>query len=324
MHRATVPSRAPHGLQFAIVAASLVCLAACRQVTPVSVSTPLTLTMGGPTSPALALGEAIARSSPPMVPGVPIQIRSSIGSVDNIEAIQAGAADIGLATADLAYFSFVGQLEPGEKPFDRLRGIAILTQIPVNLVVTSNSRIHGVADLRGKRVGVGEVGTSSFISASVVLKAFGIDLDMVHAERVPLNSAPLELEEGTLDAYFINGYLEPPTDFVHPDRHVLPLEGAGVDQLRREYPFLRPMRVPSGVYPGGAVRTVGVDWLLVCRSGLDEGTVYHFTKSFFKNLSSLSTVLDALRFMDLERAPATPIPLHEGAARYYREREIAQ
>jgi TRAP transporter TAXI family solute receptor len=280
--------------------------------------------MGGPTSPALALGEAMARSRPSMVPGVPIQIRSSVGAIDNIEAIQSGVADIGLATADLAYFSFVGQLEPDEKPFDRLRAIAVLTQIPVNLVVKSDSNIHGVSDLRGKRVGVGEVGTSSLITASVVLKAFGVDLDMIHAERVPLNNAPAELEAGTLDAYFINGYLEPPSDFVRPDRRVLPLAGGGVDQLRREYPFLRPMRVPSGVYPGGAVRTVGVDWLLVCRSGLDESIVYNFTKSFFKNLSSLSSVVDALRFMDLERAPATPIPLHEGAARYYREREIAQ
>jgi TRAP-type uncharacterized transport system substrate-binding protein len=26
--------------------------------------------------------------------------------------------------------------------------------------------------------------------------------------------------------------------------------------------------------------------------------------------------------MDLEQAPATPVPLHEGAARYYREREF--
>jgi TRAP transporter TAXI family solute receptor len=205
-----------------------------------------------------------------------------------------------------------------------LRGIAILTQIPVNLVVKSNSNIHGVTYLRGKRIGVGEVGTSSFLTAAVVLKTFGLDLNTIRVERVPMNSAPSQLEAGAIDAYFINGYLEPPSDFVRPDRRVLPLAGAGVVQLRREYPFLRPMRVPSSVYPGGAVRTVGVDWLLDCRSGLDETIVYSFTKSFFKNLSSLSSVVDALRFMDLERAPATPIPLHEGAARYYREREIAQ
>jgi len=64
--------------------------------------------------------------------------------------------------------------------------------------------------------------------------------------------------------------------------------------------------------------------VLVCRSGLDEGLVYDLTRRFFEALPSLSSSQDALRFIDLEQAPAMPIPLHEGAARYYRERELLQ
>jgi TRAP-type uncharacterized transport system substrate-binding protein len=71
-----------------------------------------------------------------------------------------------------------------------------------------------------------------------------------------------------------------------------------------------------------STRTIGVDSILVCRRELDEGLVYELTKFFFQALPTLSFSQDALRSMDLEQAPATPIPLHAGAARYYREREL--
>jgi TRAP-type uncharacterized transport system substrate-binding protein len=70
------------------------------------------------------------------------------------------------------------------------------------------------------------------------------------------------------------------------------------------------------------VHTVGIDTIIACRAGLDETLVYTLTKTFFDVLPELAVRLDALRRMDLARAPATPIPLHDGAARYYREREL--
>jgi TRAP transporter TAXI family solute receptor len=307
----------------ACMMALTVVTSACQESPASPAPKTLTLTMGGPTTPALQLGEALANARA-FVPGVQIRLRPSSGTVGNVNALQAGDADIGVTFADIAYFAFVGQLEGGSRPFDRLRGIAVLTLFPVNLVVKSSSGIRDVADLRGKRVGFGAVGTNGLVTPAVVLKAFGIDLDMIHVERVSPPEAWRKLDDGTIDAYFITGYLEPQNAFTGPDRIVLPLAGPAIDRLSQEYAFLRPMRVPPGVYPGGAVRTVGVDWLLVCRSGLDEDVVYNFTKSFFENLQEFSIAVDALKFVDLERAPATPIPLHEGAARYYREREVSR
>ncbi|MPZ74895.1 MAG: hypothetical protein GEU74_17070, partial [Nitriliruptorales bacterium] len=95
-------------------------------------------------------------------------------------------------------------------------------------------------------------------------------------------------------------------------------------QLRREYPFLRPAVVPRNAYPGVSetMRTIGIATLFVCRSDLGEGVVYELTKAFFDALPSLARSQDILRFSDLDQAPAAPIPLHAGAARYYREREL--
>ena len=70
------------------------------------------------------------------------------------------------------------------------------------------------------------------------------------------------------------------------------------------------------------MHTIGVDNLLLCRSDLQDELVYELTKRFFDALPRLASEQPSLRLMDFAQAPATPIPLHDGAARYYREREL--
>jgi len=104
--------------------------------------------------------------------------------------------------------------------------------------------------------------------------------------------------------------------------HLLPLTGAPIEWLHREYPFFRPMLIAGGAYPRHPlpVRTIGVHSLLLCRVDLDEGLVYRLTKALFQSLAEQANEL--LWSVDLDRAAATPIPLHAGAARYYCEREL--
>ena len=94
------------------------------------------------------------------------------------------------------------------------------------------------------------------------------------------------------------------------------------DRLRHAYPFFRQTVIPARSYAGqpDPVHTIGVDNLLVCRRGLDEPTAHDLARAFFSALP----ILPMPTLMDLEQAPATPIPLHDGAARYYRERELAR
>jgi TRAP-type uncharacterized transport system substrate-binding protein len=73
-----------------------------------------------------------------------------------------------------------------------------------------------------------------------------------------------------------------------------------------------------------SIRDMGVLYLLVCARDLDEPLVYNLTRRFFEVLPSLVPQQDSLRLVDLQQVAATPIPLHPGAARYYRERELAR
>jgi TRAP transporter TAXI family solute receptor len=272
------------------------------------------------------LGEGLARAYERSLGAVDLQIHPSAGAVTNVEAIQRGDADLGFAFADVAYMAYIGRLAGASGPFDRLRGIAVLQLTPVQLVVRRDPHIREVVDLRGRRIGVGPPGSGTALTAGLVLEAFGIAASAAHAETLQFNDAADRLVRGTLDAMF-DAAIYPAQSVMAATRagaRIMPLTGGPIERLAHDYPFLRATVIPRDTYPGmsSSIRTIGVDSLLICRRDLDETLVYDLTRRFFEALPSLSSSLGALRFMDLDQAPATPIPLHDGAARFYREREL--
>ena len=234
-----------------------------------------------------------------------------------VTALQKGDVDVTILFADVAYLAFVGQL--GGQPYDRLRGMATLNPNPVYLIVRRGSAIRKLEDLQGRRVGMGRVGASTALTASAVLETLGLH---VEASNAAVGEALTALSTGELDALFVGGVS--PADQIRAavakDVEVLSFSPATIARLQRRNPFLRGMVIPRDLSHGAQGLTIGLDGLLACRSGLDADMVYGITKAFFQALPDLSA-FDAppLRQMNPEDASATPIPLHEGAARYYRE-----
>ena len=124
---------------------------------------------------------------------------------------------------------------------------------------------------------------------------------------------------GTLDVAFVPLDLEP-----DPRLRLLPLERVVIDALIPEFPFVRPIEVSATELTDQAVLTltVGVDGLLICRADLPEEIAYLLVQGFFDSREPLVTSFPPLIMANIEDASATPIPLHVGAARYYREREV--
>ena len=300
------------------------CTSAAPDVKPSQVTVRIATAMSG--GGFLPLANHLAGVFRQTLPHLTIETVSSAGGVANIEALQRGDADLGLAFADVTYLSFQGRWRPGEAPYDRLRAVAVMQLTPVQLVVRQHSHIRDVADLRGHRVGVGPPGSGTAVTADLVLTAFGVKPTDVRAETLPFKDAADRMIDGTLDAMFDDAIYpaEAILTAVRAGARLLPLHGVPIERLRHQYPFFRRTTIPRGAYLGATseVHTIGVDSLLICRQGLDEGLVYDLTRVFFEALPSQPFLQDALRFMDLDQAPATPIPLHEGAARYYRQREL--
>jgi TRAP transporter TAXI family solute receptor len=323
----------PTALRFRLAVAAAAVLAATIQrgggpsaasaQTPQEVVRLLTALPGGGFRPLAEDLVSVYRRS---LPDVSFETAPGLSAEASLESIQQGGADLSFAFADQAYVAFIGRPRSGITPDDRLRAIANLGVTPLQFVVRKGSRIRSVRDLRGATVGVGAPGSGTELTVEMLLESYGLPASSIHAEHLSLVEAARGIANGTLDAMF--------SDTIYPAAGItlattgggqlIPLTGPPIDHLRRLYQFFKPARLPRTAYPGmhEDVVTIGVDSLLVCRRDLDEELVYQLTKTFFDALPTLSSARTALRFMDADQAAAAPIPLHDGAARYYREREL--
>jgi len=317
--------------KLAVIVGTCLVAAACAEEPSVRVQAQEPLSVRLRTGPQgggfFPLGEQLAHAIGDRVPGVVIQTLSSSGAVANVHAVQDGTTELGFTFADVAYIAYSGQLTGDPRPFERLRAIAVLQVTPIALAVRADLPIHSPADLRGRRVGLGPSGSGTALTARLILKAFGVDTSVSDIETIGFQEAASRLADGTLDAMFDNAINQSDSlrRAIESRARLVPIEGPSVDNLRREYPFLKLTTISRLMYPGlpASVHTIGVDGVLICRSDLDEHLVYNLTKQLFVSIETLSGS-GALRAMDVSQASATPIPLHDGAARYYRERELSR
>jgi TRAP transporter TAXI family solute receptor len=177
-------------------------------------------------------------------------------------------------------------------------------------------------------VGVGPKDSSSSIVGRLVLEAF--ELDPLTIKVISTRAAAAEaLINRTIDAVILPGYVYPDavmSSAIKDGAYFVPITGPAVDRLRETHPFVRVTAIPRNVIAGqtSVIPTIGVDMVVVCAGDLDEALVYELTKQLFIAFPRLSGVEAGLRFLNAEEAAATPIPLHPGAARYFRERELSR
>jgi TRAP transporter TAXI family solute receptor len=243
-------------------------------------------------------------------------------SVTNLMDLQRGTIDVAIAMADVAYLAFAGQLEEVSEPFSQLRGIAMLDDIPFHFLVGPNPRINSIHQLKGARVALGPDGSATVSIAETLLAAYGLTVADVRGERRSYPETVQGLLRGDLDAAFMTLALnsEPVRQATTGGARLLPVDGPEIEGLKQRRPYLRQTLIPARIYFGQTtpIRTLAVDLVLLCRVDLSEDIVYRLLEAYFETPPGTPPP------MDLERAPATPMPLHPGAARYYRQRQLSR
>jgi hypothetical protein len=143
---------------------------------------------------------------------------------------------------------------------------------------------------------------------------------------MPDADLPRSLGAGDLDAVFYRGNDPYPLIqemMLTPGVSFIPISKDQIETIRRHHPFLHSTSVPAGIYGNHPeIETVGGDMLFACRADLPEELVYWVTRTLFESLPELADSFPPLRRIDPEHVQASPIPLHRGAARFYREREL--
>ncbi len=310
-------------LRWAAALVLIASLSACVRPSAAPTRQTVRIGTGSQTGNYYPVGVALARTFATAMPDVDAEVKVTGGTLANMDALLNGSADVVFSYADVAYAAYVGGPGDQPEPFTGLRALALLQLLPVQFVVSDRSPVRDVSDLPGRKVIF--VGGGTNLAAERIVRAYGVDPKsiLLQQQSSPEDSIA-DLSSGKLDAIFVLSRY--PVDNVsgalERGSHLMPLAGAPIEQLHREYPFFRPMLIAGGAYPKQSlpVRTIGVHSLLLCRVDLDERLVYRLTKALFQSLAEQSNEL--LWSVDLDRAAATPIPLHAGAARYYREREL--
>ena len=276
------------------------------------------------TSMARALGKTLGSQSP----RYDVQIVVTEGGISSLESVQRGDSDCGFSYANVAYEAYAGRLSNDPEPLRRLRGVALVQISPLYFLIRQGLEIGSVSDLRGHTLAYGTSGSASSRAGMLVLNAFGLDAEAVRLRDEAFSPSFRALKDGSLDAILFLA-AEPSmavTNALRAGARLLPLEGLTVDSLRERYPFLHPLLIHADTYPGQhhPVRTVGVESLLLCREGVPLEDVRRVTEGWMTTFAELVREGQLAEGVTADLASATPIPLHPGAAAYYRSRQVSQ
>jgi TRAP transporter TAXI family solute receptor len=308
--------------------AALVLAAACAGSDAQFIS----IATGGTGGVYYPYGGGLAKVLNENVPGIRATAEVTSASVDNLKLIRDGKADIAFALADT-----VADAAAGRGAFDGapvpVASLAVLYANYTHLVTLGSSGIGSVADLRGRTISTGAAGSGTEVIALRILRAAGMDPDTdLRRQALGASESAGALKDGKVDAFFWSGGL--PTaavqDLAHSQGVTIRLIPTGefVPALQREFGVLYfPLEIPAGAYPGvqTPVPVVGVANVLVVNRSMPESLAYDITRVLFERQAELEAIHPEARHLSIERAvEGSPVPLHPGADRYYRERTAKQ
>jgi TRAP transporter TAXI family solute receptor len=254
------------------------------------------------------------------LPDARVETEHTSGSLVVVSSVNEGKGDFGFSTADIAYTAYRRGIDQAQYPHTNLRAIAVRWVNSIYAIVPSTSDVRTIADLRGKRVGVSVQGSGYELLTRLILETYGLSYADMQARFVEADRLTDALRNRELDAIMLSATpLSDLSKVRDAGFRVVPLDRDAVKRLQSQYPFVKTVTLDrDGLGPRDSM-TVGVDSVLVCRADLDEPAAYQLTKVLYQILSDLARSEPAI---DPGNASATPIPLHPGAARFYREQEV--
>jgi TRAP transporter TAXI family solute receptor len=261
------------------------------------------------------------------VEGLIAVAQTTHGSVQNVKAIAEGALESGLVQADIAWWAWKGEAQFRKAgPSKQLRVIANLYRERIHLVVQRDSKIRTIADLRGRRVSLGEKDSGTLVHARILLRTFGLSMRSVKPAYMTPSQAAQALGDGKIDGFFlVAGY---PAGSIRTLAERMPIRlveinGRRAAGLAKRFPFFAAAEFPDNAYKGTAgvaTLSVGAQWLVA--AGVDEKLVYGITKALWhkRTMALLAKGHPQGKRIRLSQAlEGVSLPLHPGAARFYRE-----
>lgn len=277
------------------------------------------------------MGGGIAAALSKHVPGMQATAEVTGGSVDNLRLIATGKPYIGLSMVDAAQDAYKGEQKfAGNKV--PLRTLMILYPNRMHAVSVEGTGVTKITDLKGKRVSTGSPGSATEVMAFRIIEAAGLDKDKdMTRERLGVAESVNATKDGKIDAFFWVGGLPTAavTDLANtPGTKIKMVDHAElVPAMNKKYGNLYVEdAIPKETYKGMDAdnKQATVMNILVANENMDDKTAYNIVKTIFDKRDDLIAVhKEAANFkLENQKASATPIPFHPGAAKYFAEKGV--
>ncbi|MDF3004274.1 MAG: transporter solute receptor, family [Oscillospiraceae bacterium] len=260
--------------------------------------------------------------------GSQITVGATGGSVENARLLNSGENEMAMIQTDVNAYALSGIEQFKES--GPLKGFSAITACypeMVQIVVSKSSGIKSVADMKGKRICVGAVGSGYEVAARQILGIYDMSYDDIDERFLSQSEGKNALQDGQIDGFFMcSGY---PNSNVtelslNGNIDVLTIDQEHIDKLLEKYPFYASFTTPDDQYNlGHPVTSVAVIAMLVVSDEVSEDDVYAMTKAIYENLPEIQQLNSKGSYMSLEGAfRGIPGNVHPGAAKYYEEQGI--
>ncbi|SFG07764.1 hypothetical protein SAMN04487761_103101 [Lachnospiraceae bacterium C7] len=251
---------------------------------------------------------------------------STGGSKVNIQSIQDGDFQLGFTQSDVMTYGWEGtrafEKDGGTHDF-RVLGSLYAETVQI---ITMDKSIKTVADLKGKRISIGQAGSGVYFNALDVLGAADISIKDIKPQYQSFEDSKEALKDGRIDAAFI--VAGPPTTAITElattnGVKLISIDKALQKKIIKKCPYYKSYKIPAKTYPGqnSDIETVTVEATLIVSAKADDETVYELTKAIFDHTKDITKENAKGKELSLETATdITTVPYHKGAAKYYAEK----
>ncbi|MEE9357405.1 MAG: TAXI family TRAP transporter solute-binding subunit [Sedimenticolaceae bacterium] len=290
----------------------------------------ITIGTGGVTGVYYPTGAAICRlvNKGRKRHGIHCSVESTGGSIYNLNTIRADELDMGIAQSDWQFHAYNGTSKFKSMGANReLRAVFSVHPEPFTVVARADAGIKTFADLKGKRVNIGNPGSGQRSTMEVVMDALGWKKsDFTLASELKAAEQSKALCDNKIDAMIYtvghpSGSIKEATTTC--DTVLVSVTGPVIDKLIADNDYYRTATIPGGMYRGNPndTQTFGVGATFVSSTNTPNDTVYHVVEAVFENFDLFRKLHPAFAHLVKEQMVKDGLsaPLHSGAILYYKE-----
>jgi len=285
----------------------------------------LIMATGGTSGTYYPYGGAMAQIFNKYVSNMNVTAQATGASIENLRLVGKGEAELAIVQNDVMDYAYNGvELFNGEK-IEGFRTLATLYPEVIQIVVSPESGINSVADMKGKRISVGDAGSGVEANAKQILEAYGLTFDDIQASHLSFSESANAYKDKQLDGFFVTAGI--PNAAIQEisalqDVKIISIDDETMNKLMEQYKYYTPFTISKDTYKGmdGDAKTLAVKATLIVKKDLSDDVVYNLTKALFEKKDELAQANAKGAELDVNEAvQGVSVPFHPGAEKYFKE-----